>query len=305
MDPFSVPLDEFGVPIGYVDNDVYEAARCFTGWRVDYSSWEPGVGESGTFLYYNAWHDRANKFFMRHYMPADQAPMKDGLDVLDMIASHPGTARHIARKLCRRLIADEAPQDVVDEAAAVFLAQKNSPDQLKQVVRTIVLSGAFSNTWGEKIKRPFEVAVGMLRGMDVDFSPTNSFGWSFDGMGQELFSHAAPNGYPDEKEDWHNSMSMLHRWRLCNHLIEGWVDGSSVNLVNQMPSNIRTPNAIADFWIDRLLGRSMHPPENRDVIVDFAAMGRNPDFDLPLDLITDRVPRMVALILMAPDFQLR
>jgi uncharacterized protein (DUF1800 family) len=305
MDPFSVPLDENGVPIGYVDNDVYEAARCFTGWRVDYSSWEPGVGETGLFLYYSSWHDRANKFFMRQYMPADQAPLKDGLDVLDMIASHPGTARHIAGKLCRRLLSDNPPQDVIDTAAGVFLAQKDAPDQLKQVVRSIVVSDAFMNTWGDKIKRPFEIAAGMLRAMNASFTPTDSFGWSYDGMGQELFSHAAPNGYPDDRADWQSTMSMLHRWRLCNHIIESWLEGTSVDLAGQMPADIRTPNAIADFWIQRLLGRPMHPAENRNEIVEFVAMGRNPDYDLPADLILERVPRMAALILMAPDFQLR
>lgn len=95
MDPFQVPVGDDGIAIGYVDNDVYEAARSFTGWRVDYSTWEPGVGQSGAFLYYPPWHDRANKFFMHQYIPADQADMKDGQDVLDIIAHHPGTARFI------------------------------------------------------------------------------------------------------------------------------------------------------------------------------------------------------------------
>jgi len=34
--------------------------------------------------------------------------MQDGRDVLDMLANHPGTAHHIARKLARRFISDTA-----------------------------------------------------------------------------------------------------------------------------------------------------------------------------------------------------
>jgi len=305
MDPFSVPLDENGQPIGYVDNDVYEAARAFTGWRVDYSSWEPGVGQSGAFLYYESWHDRANKFFMRKYIPADQAPMKDGLDVLDGLASHPGTARHIAGKLCRRLVGDYPPQEVIDAAAAVFLAQKDAPDQLKQVVRTILLSTAFQNTWGDKVKRPFEAAAGFLRAANAEFTPSDSWGWNYGRLGQPLFSHPAPNGFADTKEDWANTMSMLQRWRLANALIEGWVEGTTIELVSQTPSNLRTPNAIADYWIDRLLGRAMHPVENREEIVGFLAQGRNPDFDLTDEQRSGRIPRMIAVLLMSPDFQLR
>ncbi len=305
MDPFTVPVDGNGVPIGYVDNDVYEAARCFTGWRVDSSSWEPGVGNSGAFLYYSAWHDRANKFFLRRYLPADQAPLRDGLDVLDSIASHPGTAHFIAGKLCRRLIGDNPPEEVVAAAAAVFHDQYLAPDQLKQVVRTILLSDAFMNTWGDKVKRPFEVAAGMLRGLNANFFPSDDFLWNYQSMGQPLFDHIPPDGYPDHKEDWQSTMSFLHRWRQANYIVEGWLDNISVDLVSQTPANIRTPNALADYWINRLLNRPMHPPENRQAIVDFVAQGRNPDFDLPADLFAERLPRMVALILMAPDFQLR
>jgi len=305
MDPFSAPVDENGIPIGYVDNDVYEAARCFTGWRVDHSSWESGVGQSGTFLYYPDWHDRANKFFMQQYIPADQAPMKDGRDVLDAIAAHPGTARHISRKLCRRLVGDSPPQDLVDAAAAVFMAHQDSSDQLKRVVREIILSEAFRTTYGEKIKRPFEIAVTMLRITKADFTPSDVFGWYYDDLGQPLFSHPAPNGYPDLKEDWTGTTSMLQRWQLCNALIEGWAYGTSINLLSQMPVSTRTPTAIADFWIDRILGRAMHPAENRQEIIDFIAQGSDADIDLPDDLIAERLPRMVALILMSPDFQYR
>jgi hypothetical protein len=49
----------------------------------------------------------------------------------------------------------------------------------------------------------------------------------------------------------------------------------------------------------------MHPVENRTSIVEFLALGSNPDADLSPAQIADRVPRMVALILMGPDFQWR
>jgi hypothetical protein len=193
----------------------------------------------------------------------------------------------------------------VESAAAVFLQHKNSADQLKQVVQSIVLSAAFHSTYGEKVKRPFEAAAGILRITAAEFAPTDEFGWNYDDIGQPLFSHAAPNGYSDMRDAWTGTTSLLQRWQLCNALIEGWVEGASIDLISQMPGSVRTPNAIADYWIDRILGRPMHPLENRAEIVDFIAQGRNPDFDLPADMIAERTPRMVALILMSPDFQYR
>ena len=92
--------------IGYVDNDVYEAARAFSGWRVgdDKDGWESGnVPADGAFYYYAEWHDRFNKIFLGRILPADQDDTVDGEQVLAILARHPGTARHVATKLARRL----------------------------------------------------------------------------------------------------------------------------------------------------------------------------------------------------------
>ncbi len=98
--PASIPKDANGVAVGYVDNDVYEIARCFTGWTFDQNAdwWQ--MTNTGVFVYRKDWHDRFNKMVLGKYLPADQADLKDGKDVLDMLANHPGTARHIATKLC-------------------------------------------------------------------------------------------------------------------------------------------------------------------------------------------------------------
>lgn len=297
-----VPLDDQGRPIGYIDKDVYQSTECFTGWRVN--------RDTGDFLFDESVHSKYEKIVLNTNIP-DFLGVQDGEIVLDLLASHPGTARHICRKLCRRLISDNPPESVVQAAADVFFAQQAAPDQLKQVVRTIILSDEFRTTWGEKIKRPLEYAVSLLRGTNANFVPDNAFWWYFDSMGQALFQWHPPNGYPDLKEDWAGTMPILQRWRLCNWLMEWKIGGDGADkddkrlrFLEQMPSGVTTPSQIADFWIDRLLGRPM-PADERQQIVDFMAHGRNPDYDLPADQITERLRYMVALILMAPSFQWR
>jgi len=165
-----VPGYDEGVPIGYVDDDIFETTRSFTGWRIDYSSWEQGIGQSGKFLYYDPWHDRFQKMVLGKFLPVDQHPMKDGRDVLDSAAEHPGTAHFIAKKLCKRLISDNPSETVIQAAADVFLAQKDAPDQLKQVVQTVL-------TWNRSMEASPTLFIFRLPSVETEFS-----GWALSGL---------------------------------------------------------------------------------------------------------------------------
>jgi hypothetical protein len=247
------------------------------------------------------------------FMPADQAPLKDGLDVLDAIASHPGTGRHIAGKLATRLISDDPPQAAIDAAAAVFTANWQAGDQLKRTVRALVLHPEFLTAWAQKVKRPFEIAAGALRAVGPTHMPfiydnpdTNRFFWTYDDCGQDLFRWRAPDGFPDTKDAWTSTTPRAMTWRLCAAMVD-WENGSGSHLLRipeSTPSHIRSATGMADYWIQRVLSRSMSSAE-RQAVIDFMAAGFNPDLDLPVDSdpdTADRLRAMVALILMSPSF---
>ena len=304
MRQVDVPLDGLGRPIGYVDDDVFEATRCFTGWTFDF--------DTGLFSYRADWHDHFQKTVLGTYMSPNQASLADGRDVLDAVAFHPGTARHIAGKLCRRFISDDPPQTVVDAAATVFESAQNDSDQLAQVVRTILLSDEFLTTWGEKIKRPFEVVVSALRSAGAKFSfaldedETDTFLWLYNQAGQPLFSWRAPDGFSDVKEDWQSATPRVHLWRMCNWLVdvEDDFENHLMDVVAQTPAGVLSANELADYWINRILGRPI-PAADRLEIVDFMAQGYNPSLDLPVGSDGDtqeRLRAMVGLIFMTPSF---
>ncbi|MFZ5902774.1 MAG: DUF1800 domain-containing protein [Chloroflexota bacterium] len=312
-DQASVEKDASGVAVGYVDNDVYEAARCFTGWRVDDDTgeWEDDVGMSGRFLYYKPWHDRFNKLILGQYLPADQEDMQDARDVLDLLAAHPGTARHIARKLVRRFVSDDAPESLVQAAADAFLAHKDSPDQLRQVYRVILLSPEFRQTWGGKIKRPFEFAAAMFRALNADFARVpGGIRWTYYMMGQGLFEHHPPDGYPDAATAWANSMAMLYGWNLTVGVVDNWWNDDEegrravVDLRAQTPPALRTASSLTDFWIARLLGRAL-PEDSRQAIIKVMAGDYSLDDELSDDDINWRLSSTVALVLMTPEFRMR
>lgn len=299
-----VPIGPGGKPIGYVDDDVFESTRCFTGWTFDF--------DTGLFEYRSDWHDHFQKFVLGTYIPANQPALSDGNAVLDEIASHPGTAHHIATKLARRLVGDNPDPAMVDAAAAVFEAEVAAPDQLAQVVRTIVLHPSFLATWGDKIKRPLEIVASAMRAADgrftfaLDDSDTSDLLWRYDQAGQPLFAWRAPNGFPDHKADWQSATPRVMSWRLVNWLIDvrDAFDVYLLNVLDQTPGGVRTANQLADFWIDRIFGRPI-PAAEREEVVEFMAQGHNPNFVLPLDTdpdTRDRLRSMVGLIFMSPSF---
>ncbi len=307
-----VPTDALGIQSGFVDEDVFAVTRCLTGWSIDGDPWWRPRDGNGTYFYRADWHDASAKNVLGHQLPAGQPAEKDGEDVLDILASHPGTARFVCRKLCRRLVGDFPPESLVDAAAQVFRTQWQAPDQIAQVIRTIALSSEFSSTWGQKVKRPFDIAVSAMRAGGADFpfidgdSDTNSFDWRFYNTGHYPFDWHPPNGYPDFREAWVSSSPRVLSWRLTNWLIdvEDPNDIYRLNAHAQTHVWIRSANDLADYWIDRILGRPMSA-QDRQEIVDFMAQGVNPSFDLPLDSdsdLRDRLQTMVGLIFLSPDF---
>lgn len=310
-----VPRDAQGRPIAYVDEDVYEAARAFTGWTINGAHWElpaynPGPPERyvpGTFLAWDDWHDRFQKHVLGTQLASNQSPLADGRAVFDLLAAHPATARHVCTKLCRRLIADTPPQTVIDAAVAVWQANLTAPDQLMRVMRTILLSNEFKTTWGEKVKRPLELVASVLRGANAVWSPDWEwhFYWWMAGLGQRLFEWPAPNGHPDVATAWTSTSTMLQRWNITAGIMENWIsDLIQVDLIGQMPASQTSANQIVDWWSQRLLGRALDAA-NRAEIVAFMAQGFAAGANLPADEITDRLPSVVQLICMAPDFQYR
>lgn len=290
-------VDENGDRIGYIDADVYGSTTCFTGWRVN--------SETGEFEFDDSRHFPFQKIVLGKIFPSFQG-IKDGQDVLDLIANHPGTARYISRKLCRRLVADEPDETLVQSAAEIFHAQKDAPNQIQQVVKHILLSEEFKLSWGKKIKRPLELTLSLLRSANADFEATQSFYWWYEQMGQRLFYWRPPDGYPDSRLAWSSTMPMVQRWRFINKLILWGYDDDSerrrLSLQSQTPSSVKTSKQIVDFWANRILGRTL-PLEEYQPILDYLAQGRNPDYELPTEQIQERLPYAVGLIYMSPTFQ--
>ena len=298
-----IPVDAQGIPLGYCDEDVRELARCLTGWSVD--------EDTGEFLYRADWHDDGAKTVLGLDIPAGLPPLEDVRRVFDRLAVHSGTARFVCKGLYRRLVSDTPSTELVDAVAAVFLAEAGSDDQIARVVRTILLSPEFSATWGEKIKRPTELIVAAMRAMNPDFDLpldadfTNVVFWLMTETAHMPFEWRLPTGYPDTADKWTGSNAMVMSWRMINYLSDA-VDPQGLyffDTVAATPSDLVSAVDLADYWIDRCLGRPMED-HDRQEIVDFMAQGHIPTLDLGMasdEDVQSRLRTMVAMLLTSPD----
>lgn len=303
IDRESVTKGRDGFVAGYVDGDVYEAARAFTGWRVADGSF--GLDKNtGEFFYHEPWHDRFQKVVLGQKIPEHQAPLKDGEDVLNALAAHPGTARHMMRKLCRRFVSDTPSDTFVKQMAEFWLARKDSPTQIKDTLTQLLHSPEFLESKEPKFKRPVDYFASLLRILSPDFSPSEKFIQATQKSGQRLFGWKTPDGPPDVAAPWQSPQSLLDRWKTTQQIIRQEIPGCSFKFADTLEGAMLSPESLAKTLSQAILLRI---PEKQfvETLTSVAAGGRRTDTPLPGELLEERIQLVAELCVLSPEFQVR
>jgi uncharacterized protein (DUF1800 family) len=210
-------LHTLGVDGGYTQADVVAVARAFTGWTIE----QPRQG--GSFRFEPRLHDAGEKVVLGHRLPAGGG-RQDGERVLDLLAAHPATARHIATKLARRFVSDTPPAPLVERVAAVFLASKGD---LREVTRAIVMSPEFFAPAARraKVKSPFEFVVSALRASSASVARTQALAAQVRDLGQPLYGAQPPTGYDDVADTWVSAGALLNRMNFAVALAANRIPG--------------------------------------------------------------------------------
>jgi uncharacterized protein (DUF1800 family) len=212
-------LHTLGVDGGYTQGDVIEVARALTGWTMN-------PRQDAEFEFRPELHDAGTKVVLGHTLPAGRG-IEDGEEVLDIVARDPHTARFIARKLATRFVSDTPPPALVDRAASTFL---RTDGDIREVVRTIVTSPEFFShaAYRSKVKSPFELVASALRAMGAQPDTSMRAAQLVGFLGQPIFGHQAPNGWPETGESWMNTGAILNRINFGLALAGGRLPTASV-----------------------------------------------------------------------------
>ncbi|QSQ23019.1 DUF1800 domain-containing protein [Pyxidicoccus parkwayensis] len=283
-------LHTLGVDGGYTQQDVREVARCFTGWSIRRPRREP------EFVFRRRAHDSDEKLVLGQRI-ASGGNVEDGERVLDLLARHPATARHIATKLVQRFVTDTPPPALVERVAKAFL---DSDGDLRTVYRALFQSPEFwaSEARAAKVKTPFEFVVSALRATDAEVTVRPRLVQSLARMGEPLYRAPAPTGFPEVSAPWVNSGALVARLNFSLELVSGRLPGTRVKLDSPAAS---TAEAHVDALGRVLLGA---PPSEETRTTILAALSKRAEAasaegePQPVD-----VPLIAGLLLGSPEFQ--
>ena len=293
-----VPGASDGGPQGYIDEDVYEAARAFTGWTVENGQRLDGATElprTGKFAYIEGWHDGYQKRVLATEFEPFAAPMADGRKVLDLVAFHPATARFLSLKLCRRFVSEAPSQGLVDSAAKVWMENAKKPDQIGLVIKHIALSKEFAASRGMKPRSPLALAVSFARVTGIDLVPTSPLFHQLALCGQRLFGWPSPDGRPTSAEYYLTPEHLRERWVLVVRLAANAWNTGQPKALKADKDGASTAGDLVARWLSVFAGPGA---KAKTFLADLGVDPAQPVSD------EKRMAQMAGLCAAAPQFQI-
>ncbi|MEW9897643.1 DUF1800 domain-containing protein [Chitinivorax sp. PXF-14] len=215
-------LHTLGVDGGYSQRDVQELARVLTGVGIVHPAQlreQPAAAvREGLFEFNPRRHDNGEKTLLGQPLHAKGLAEVD--EALDRLARHPATARFISRKLAQYFVGDEPPPRLVAAMADTFLRRDG---QIADTLRTLFRSPEFAASLGRRFKDPMHYVVSAVR-LAYDGKPILNAGpmlaW-INRMGEPLYGHQTPDGYPLLSSAWASPGQMTTRFEIARAIGNG------------------------------------------------------------------------------------
>ena len=193
-------LHTLGVGADYSQEDVRQLAELMTGVTYDNKTGEVGynrrMAEPGSETVLGQTYG---------YGPPRMAHVES---VLEDLATHPATRRHLARKLAVHFVADEPSEGLVDHLETAYV---NSGGELMAVYEALLEHPDSWSTFGSKIKQPIHFVASSMRSTGLSPELVDAF-LSAEGplsaedamrrLNQPILDPPGPNGWPERGEEW-------------------------------------------------------------------------------------------------------
>ena len=217
-------LHTLGVNAGYSQRDVQELARIMTGVGVDFGperpnlSRLPGYVREGAFEFNPRRHDFGPKVFLGQ--PIRRHGLAELDEALDRLARASATAHFISHELAVYWLSDDPPPALVERMAQTF---ERSDGDIAATLQTLLTSHEFAQSAGHKFKDPMRYVISAVR-LAYDGKPILNVGpilnW-LNRMGEPLYGHQTPDGYPLDASSWNSPGQMTTRFEIAKAIGSG------------------------------------------------------------------------------------
>jgi uncharacterized protein (DUF1800 family) len=206
-------LHTLGVRSGYSQEDVTEFARALTGWTVAGLGRGADAGQGDGFVFAGQLHEPgARRILGKRYAQPDEA---QAAAVLEDLAVHPATARHVATKLVRHFVADDPPARVVARCEQAFL---RSGGDLPTVYRSLIGAREAWSSAPAKFKSPWDWQLSALRALGLREVPARQGLALANQLGQPVWRPGQPAGWDDTAASWAGPDAVLRRVEAAQRL---------------------------------------------------------------------------------------
>ncbi len=287
-------LQTLGVNGGYTQRDVTEVARVFTGWTLE----DPREG--GGFVFKPRLHEPGDKIVLGHKIK--QGGENEGMEVLDILAHSPATARFISTKLAERFVSDNPPPSLVEAMSKTFL---KTDGDLREVMGTMFRSPEFwaPASYKAKVKTPLEFAISSLRATEAEVTDPRPLMFVLGQMGMPLYGMQPPTGYSTKADEWVSSSALLARMNFALGLTGNKIYGITFDLAKLTHSTPGVPGGYDCYQtqvkLEQALLDGAVSAQTHKTIED--------KISTPCDLAGAAQPNSVnaiaALLLGSPEFQ--
>jgi uncharacterized protein (DUF1800 family) len=283
----------------YTEEDVYAAARVFTGWNIRTNGTLADVATGYYEFFYNAsQHEPAAKTFTfpvyadgSKTIPARAAAAgeQDGIDLITALATSPATARRLAGKFWNFFVSETAAPDAVfvENVASVYLL---SNTDIKTTVRYILRSPWFQSqdTYYARYAWPVEYVVKSIKEVGWNGYSVDSARAALPAMGQTLFEPPDVNGWA-LGTDWFGTGSMLARMNFA----AGLAGNQRFNLGREAQAYRATPERVLDYFLARFTPSPFDASQRAELLTYLRAGGAWTGSDTQLNAKASGLSRLM------------
>lgn len=206
-------LHSLGVGADYTQSDIEELARLLTG--LTYDPRQPGI-------FRPARAEPGAETVLGTRYGGDRPRLDDIRAVIDDLAAHPATARHLARKMAVHFVADDPPPALVDRLTDTFT---RSGGDLAAMNLTLAQAPELETHFRAKMRQPFEFLAASLRSLGVEGATLRALSprdratillQPLQVMGQPFARPPGPDGWPEDALAWASPQGLAMRitWAL-------------------------------------------------------------------------------------------